>query len=123
MHILLGGKDMWDLFDRTVDVTGAEWRKFKPEQLPECARGCRDEVEKYGHFIIGRNKEKWFIGIPGRFLNSERPAGGPFYLWQPVRGGEFFYRSLDDISEEMQERIFGYWICGVCPKGRRLKKC
>ena len=114
---------MFDMFDESVDETGAKWRRFPPERLPKCAEGCRREVEKYGHFIVGRNTDKWYIGIPGRFLQSEKPAGGPFYLWQPDRGGELFFDSLEDISEEMQQRIFGYWICAVCPKGRRLKKC
>lgn len=112
-----------DIFSERIDETGAEWRRVPVEKLPDCARDYAEYVNKYGHFIIGRNKSRWFIGIPGRFLQEERPKGGYFTLWQPVRGGELFFDSLDDISEEMQQRIFGYWICAVCPKGRRLKKC
>ena len=111
-----------DFFSEKIDETGAEWRRLPMEKLPDCARCYVEYVGKYGHFIIGRNKNRWFIGIPGRFLQEEKPGGGYFTLWQPIRGGELFYESLESISEDMQNRIFGYWICGICPKGRRLKK-
>ena len=62
-----------DFFSEKIDETGAEWRRLPMEKLPDCARCYVEYVEKYGHFIIGRNKNRWFIGIPGRFLQEEKP--------------------------------------------------
>ena len=51
----------------------------------------------------------------GRFLAEEQPAGGKtgFTLWQPLRGGEEMYDSLDAMPEKTAELIYGYWIAGI----------
>ncbi|MDD6042901.1 MAG: hypothetical protein PUB87_04005 [Eubacteriaceae bacterium] len=112
---------MYKIFDESIDETGAEWYRKKTEELPGCASQCLPQVEKYGHFIIGRNEKRWFIGIPGRFMKAEKPVQDIFTLWQPIRGGEALYDKLENIPENLQENIYGYWICGLCPKWRRLQ--
>lgn len=100
------------------DETGSKWhreenievlKKFCPESFPM--------AEKYGHFIIGNGLEFSYIGIPGRFLVDEQPAGGEtgFTLWQPLRGGKGYFESLETIGEEA-ELIYGYWIARIDPK-------
>ena len=56
-----------------------------------------------------------FIGIPGRFLLEEQPAGGKtgFTLWQPLKGGEELYTSLEDMDDELALEIYGYWIAKI----------
>ena len=56
-----------------------------------------------------------YIGIPGRFLIEEQPAGGAtgFTLWQPLAGGEELYNNLEDMDEETLQRVFGYWIAAI----------
>lgn len=121
------------------DETKSRWhRETKFELLREfCPEGFAS-AERYGHFIIGQREKrvytgsdkvcaetsketaemaetcagKCFIGIPGRFLKSEQPAGGStgFTLWQPIRGAEKFFKSLEELDDELAESIYGYWI-------------
>lgn len=124
------------------DETGSRWhREKKLELLREfCPEGFAS-AERYGHFIIGQKEKKeytgrdttgaetsreaaettkvcagkCFIGIPGRFLKSEQPAGGStgFTLWQPIRGAEEFFKSLEELDDELAESIYGYWIAAL----------
>lgn len=109
-----------------------------------CPEGV-ESAERYGHFIIGQREKKrhtendttdmataeekaeirmkaaktcsgnCFIGIPGRFLKSEQPAGGStgFTLWQPIKGGEDFFENLEELDSELAESIYGYWIAAL----------
>jgi len=69
-------------------------------------------AKKHGHFIVGTGGEKNYIGIPGRFLVEDQPAGGKtgFTLWQPLRGGEEMYGSLENISDDTASMVYGYCI-------------
>ena len=60
-------------------------KKFCPEGY--------EMAKKHGHFLVGKAMDGSYIGIPGRFLLKEQPAGGRtgFTLWQPLRGGEEMY--------------------------------
>ncbi len=98
------------------DETESKWhreenieilKQFCPEAYP-CAK-------RYKHFIVGSSHKGDFIGIPGRFLLEEQPAGGKtgFTLWQPLRGGETHYTALDQMDEETSYKIYGYWIAKI----------
>ena len=52
---------------------------------------------------------------------EEQPAGGAsgFTLWQPIRGGEEMYKSLDEIDEQTAQLVYGYWI--ACIDNQTLK--
>ena len=78
----------------------------------------------YGHFIIGNSEKGDFIGIPGRFMLKEQPAEGKtgFTLWQPLRGGEELYESLEEIDEETAERVYGYWIAKIDGKTLQISE-
>lgn len=95
------------------DETGSEWHRQETLELLEkfCPEGYENAC-KYGHFIIGTSGGKNYIGIPGRFMLSEQPAQGStgFTLWQPLRGGEWFYDDLESMCDEAAEYIYGYWI-------------
>lgn len=100
-------------FSDERDETHAQWYKVSDWQkglsrLPD----CEYNLKKYGHYIKGKGHSKTFVGIPGRFLMKEKPGGerGNFLLWQPIRGGEEFFDSPENMSDIQQERIFGYWI-------------
>ena len=88
------------------DETGSEWHR--QETLELLKKFCPE----YRHFIIGTSVGKNYIGIPGRFMLSEQPAQGRtgFTLWQPLRGGEWFYDDLESMCDEAAEYIYGYWI-------------
>ena len=104
------------------DETAAEWhRQEDVELLKQFCREGYAQAKKHGHFIIGNGEKGDFIGIPGRFLIEEQPAGGAtgFTLWQPLAGGEELYESLEDIDEERAQQIFGYWIAAI--DGKTLK--
>ncbi|MBQ9960747.1 MAG: hypothetical protein IJP00_02455 [Firmicutes bacterium] len=112
--------DEYGIFD--IDETGSKWhretnvevlKKFCPESYPEAS--------KYGHFIIGNSQNVSYIGIPGRFLKEEQPAGGEtgFTLWQPLRGGCEFYDDLESMGDEVQY-IYGYWIARIDAKTLKI---
>lgn len=105
-----------------ADETKSKWHKESDVDILQ--NFCREGypmAKKYGHFIIGNSNEKSYIGIPGRFILEEQPAGGStgFTLWQPLRGGEEMYRSLDEIDDETAELVYGYWI--ACIDNETLK--
>lgn len=95
------------------DETGSEWHRQETLELLKkfCPEGYENAC-KYRHFIIGTSVGKNYIGIPGRFMLSEQPAQGStgFTLWQPLRGGEWFYDDLESMCDEAAECIYGYWI-------------
>lgn len=103
------------------DETECTWHKeTKLELLHEFCPEAFASAERYGHFIIGqRNKtsgvNSCYIGIPGRFLREEQPAGGStgFTLWQPIRGAEEFFGSLEELDDELADSIYGYWIAAL----------
>ncbi len=107
------GEGQRDIFSADVDETKAVWWRLDgADGLPEAAAGCGEMVRRYGHFLIGKGCQSWFIGVPGRFLLAEQPQAetGCFQLWQPIRGGEAFFRNLAELSGEEAESLFGYWI-------------
>lgn len=112
-------------FSEGRDETHACWYKITD---CECRQGyladCQYNLKKYGHYLKGKGEGKTFVGIPGRFLLKEKPGGekGPqsvkesFLLWQPIKGGEEFFDSPENMNAVMQERIFGYWIAELDEK-------
>lgn len=111
---LMKKKDTDGIF--TSDETASVWhRENNTEILKSFCREGYAMARKYGHFIVGTSQNENYIGIPGRFLIEEQPAGGKtgFTLWQPLRGGEELYNSLDDIGGEEAESIYGYWIACI----------
>ena len=105
-----------------VDETNSKWHKqTNVEILQNFCREGYPMAKKYGHFIIGNSESKSYIGIPGRFILEEQPAGGAsgFTLWQPIRGGEEMYKSLDEIDEQTAQLVYGYWI--ACIDNQTLK--
>ena len=75
--------------------------------------------------MLFRSGEKGdFIGIPGRFLIEEQPAGGAtgFILWQPLAGGEELYEDLEKIDEETAKSVFGYWIAAIDSKTLKISE-
>lgn len=98
------------------DETGAAWhREENTEILKQFCREGYAQAKKHGHFIVGSGPNGNYIGIPGRFLIEEQPAGGAtgFTLWQPLAGGEELYKNLEDMDEETLQRVFGYWIAAI----------
>ena len=98
------------------DETGAAWhREENTEILKQFCREGYAQAKKHGHFIVGSGPNGNYIGIPGRFLIEEQPAGGAtgFTLWQPLAGGEELYNNLEDMDEETIQRVFGYWIAAI----------
>lgn len=103
-------------FSPGCDETEAKWYRCDVlESLPVWIQSCQSWMESYGHYIIGRNEDRYFLGIPGRFLQKEQPLRevGVFLLWQPMKGGESFFDRPDQMSQTQQEQIFGYWIAGM----------
>ncbi len=102
-----------EIFAESIDETNALWHRFYQKgDLPACLMPYSELICKYGNYIIGRNEDRYFIGIPGRFLQAEQPKrnDGYFTLWQPISGGEAFFSSLEELTGRIQEQIFGYWI-------------
>lgn len=106
----------------SADEAEASWhREENIELLKQFCREGYAQAKKHGHFIVGTGSNGDFIGIPGRFLIEEQPAGGTtgFTLWQPLAGGEDLYEDLEKIDEETAMRVFGYWIAAI--DGKTLK--
>lgn len=102
-----------DIFAPERDETGAVWcRVSRSSPLPKPLLPCRDLITTYGHYLIGRKEDRCFAAVPGRFLRKEQPCReeGCFSLWQPIRGGEKYFDTPENMSDQMQEEIFGYWI-------------
>ncbi len=112
-----------DFFAR--DETGAIWhRESRIELLQSFCREGVAQAKRHGHFIIGTRGDANFIGIPGRFLIEEQPAGGKtgFTLWQPLKGGEEHYDNLEDIDEETAVAVYGYWIAELDGKTLQIRE-
>ena len=113
-----------EAFTPSCDETSAKWfRVEEMEDLPEALIPCRRWIEHYGHYIIGKKKQTYFVGIPGRFLQREQPLRqeSVFLLWQPMRGGETFFSCPETMSPKEIEQIFGYWIAKAEANGETLK--
>lgn len=109
----------------SMDETAASWHR--QEDVEILKKFCREgyaQAKKHGHFIIGTGQRGDFIGIPGRFLIEEQPAGGAtgFTLWQPLAGGDELYESLEKIDEETAKQVFGYWIAAIDSKTLRISE-
>lgn len=112
------------------DETESTWHKeTKLELLREFCPEAFASAERYGHFIIGQRSEasgvsSCYIGIPGRFLREEQPAGGStgFTLWQPIRGAEEFFGSLEELDDELADSIYGYWIAALDEKTLKISE-
>lgn len=109
----------------TTDETASRWHKETDVEILKkfCPEGY-EMAKKHGHFLVGKAMDGSYIGIPGRFLLKEQPAGGRtgFTLWQPLRGGEEMYGDLDTISEEEASLVYGYWIARVDERTLRLSE-
>ena len=109
----------------SMDETAVSWHR--QEDVEILKKFCREgyaQAKKHGHFIVGTGRKGDFIGIPGRFLIEEQPAGGAtgFTLWQPLAGGEELYESLEKIDEETAKQVFGYWIAAIDSKTLRISE-
>ena len=109
----------------SADEAEASWHR--EENIELLKRFCREgyaQAKKHGHFIVGTGEKGDFIGIPGRFLIEEQPAGGAtgFILWQPLAGGEELYEDLEKIDEETAKGVFGYWIAAIDSKTLKISE-
>lgn len=112
----LQGNQAVDAFSEELDETEAKWYRIsRGGEVPGPIAGCKAQIEKYGHYIAGQKGESCYVGIPGRFLKAEQPLAEAqcFALWQPIRGGEIFFKDLAELTGKLQEEIFGYWIGGL----------
>ena len=109
----------------SADEAEASWhREENIELLKQFCREGYAQAKKHGHFIVGTGSNGDFIGIPGRFLIEEQPAGGAtgFTLWQPLAGGEDLYEKLEKIDEETAMQVFGYWIAAIDSKTIKISE-
>lgn len=109
----------------SADEAEASWhREENIELLKQFCREGYAQAKKHGHFIVGTGSNGDFIGIPGRFLIEEQPAGGAtgFTLWQPLAGGEELYENLEKIDEETAMQVFGYWIAAIDSKTLKISE-
>ena len=109
----------------SADEAEASWHR--EENIELLKRFCREgyaQAKKHGHFIVGTGEKGDLIGIPGRFLREEQPAGGAtgFILWQPLAGGEELYEDLEKIDEETAKSVFGYWIAAIDSKTLKISE-
>lgn len=98
------------------DQTRARWKRIANVQnLPIVSPGALWGASKYRHYIFGEGSDKYFFGIPGRFLNEEQPEGGRsgFVLWQPIMGAESLDATKEDCSLENRMTAYGYWIAAI----------
>ncbi|MBN7774129.1 hypothetical protein [Clostridium aminobutyricum] len=98
------------------DRTRARWRRVANVQnLPIVSPGALWGASKYRHYIFGEGPDKYYFGIPGRFLNEEQPEGGRsgFVLWQPIMGAESLEATKEDCSLENRMTAYGYWIAAI----------
>ena len=100
-HENMQARDDVDTNVFSADEAEASWhREENIELLKQFCREGYAQAKKHGHFIVGTGSNGDFIGIPGRFLIEEQPAGGAtgFTLWQPLAGGEDLYEKLEKID-------------------------
>lgn len=107
------------------DETGAAWHR--EERVELLAQFCREGyamARRHSHFLVGKSASGSFLAIPGRFLLEEQPAGGVtgFTLWQPLAGGEELYDTLENLSEDGAEEVYGYWIARLDPDTLKLSE-
>lgn len=95
------------------DRTQARWKKIvNVENLPLVSPGAHHFAAQYRHYLFGARPgengmaERFYFGIPGRFLETEQPDGGRsgFTFWQPMRGAD------------REKTAYGYWIVSVDAK-------
>lgn len=111
------------------DKTGARWKKMvNITNLPLVSPGAHYFATQYRHYLFGAKAdengvaERFFFGIPGRFLDEEQPDGGKsgFTYWQPIRGqgtgGE--YRKANQSARS----AYGYWIVAIDSKTGNIEE-
>ena len=116
-----------DVDTNVFSAAEAEASWHREENIELLKQFCREgyaQAKKHGHFIVGTGSNGDFIGIPGRFLIEEQPAGGAtgFTLWQPLAGGEELYENLEKIDEETAMQVFGYWIAAIDSKTLKISE-
>ena len=124
-HENMQARDDVDTNVFSADEAEASWhREENIELLKQFGREGYAQAKKHGHFIVGTGSNGDFIGIPGRFLIEEQPAGGAtgFTLWQPLAGGEDLYENLEKIDEETAMQVFGYWIAAIDSKTLKISE-
>ena len=124
-HENMQARDDVDTNVFSADEAEASWhREENIELLKQFCREGYAQAKKHGHFIVGTGSNGDFIGIPGRFLIEEQPAGGAtgFTLWQPLAGGEDLYENLEKIDEETAMHVFGYWIAAIDSKTLKISE-
>ena len=124
-HENMQARDDVDTNVFSADEAEASWhREENIELLKQFCREGYAQAKKHGHFIVGTGSNGDFIGIPGRFLIEEQPAGGAtgFILWQPLAGGEELYENLEKIDEETAMQVFGYWIAAIDSKTLKISE-
>lgn len=124
-HENMQARDDVDTDVFSADEAEASWhREENIELLKQFCREGYAQAKKHGHFIVGTGSNGDFIGIPGRFLIEEQPAGGAtgFTLWQPLAGGEELYENLEKIDEETAMQVFGYWIAAIDSKTLKISE-
>ncbi|WP_324825521.1 hypothetical protein [Sinanaerobacter sp. ZZT-01] len=102
-----------DVMPFSEDVTGAKWKKIKNVgSLPIVSPGAQYFSTQYRHYLFGAKgnpqgfAENYFIAVPGRFTEVERPDGGKsgFTYWQPMYGAA------------REKNAYGYWIVEINAK-------
>ncbi len=92
------------------DITGAKWKKIKNVgSMPIVSPGAQYFSTQYRHYLFGAKgdmqgvAQKYFIAVPGRFTEVERPDGGKsgFTYWQPMYGAA------------REKNAYGYWIVEI----------
>lgn len=120
-EILKGGRCMANIEEKgrgvfAKDETNSKWHRHEnTEMLREICPEGYEMAKRYKHFIIGNAIGADFIGIPGRFILGEQPAEGKtgFTLWQPLKGGEELYDTLENMDNEISRKVYGYWIARI----------
>lgn len=104
------------------DKTGAQWKKISNVMnLPLVSPGAHYFASQYQHYLFGAKAdengmaEKYYFGIPGRFLAEEQPDGGRsgFTFWQPIRGAEVPSATGTPDRTVNRSSAYGYWILAV----------
>lgn len=98
------------------DRTQARWKRVaNVNNMPIVSPGALWGASKYRHYIFGEGSDRYYFGIPGRFLNEEQPEGGRsgFVLWQPILGAESLGATKAECSLENKMTAYGYWIAVI----------
>lgn len=116
-------------FDR--DKTGAKWKKIiNITSLPLVSPGAHYFATQYHHYLFGAKAdengmaERFFFGIPGRFLDEEQPDGGQsgFTYWQPIRGVEVHDTMNTKADYQTRKTSYGYWILAIDSKTGNIEE-